>query len=64
MQAAGRKIYHLGFGQSPFPVPQFAQEALREHAWSNEYLPVAGKFIFVGNKKKGVEKIQDSTNFY
>lgn len=42
MQAAGRKIYHLGFGQSPFPVPQFAQEALKQHAWSNEYLPVAG----------------------
>lgn len=42
LQKKGHKIYHLGFGQSPFPVPGFAQDALKAHSGEAEYLPVKG----------------------
>ncbi len=38
----GRKIYKLGLGQSPFPVPEVVQEALRQNAHQKDYLPVKG----------------------
>lgn len=38
----GREIAHLGFGQSPFPVPQKIQEALRNNAHQKDYLPTRG----------------------
>ncbi len=40
--AAGRTVYKLGLGQSPFPVPPSVVEALRRHAHRKEYLPVRG----------------------
>ena len=42
MQKEGKKIHHLGFGQSPFPVPVFAQECLKKHAHIGGYLPIQG----------------------
>jgi aspartate aminotransferase len=38
----GRRVYRLGFGQSPFPIPERVVEALREHAHEKDYLPVCG----------------------
>ena len=38
----GRKIYRLGFGQSPFPAPKLVVDALRENAAEKDYLPVKG----------------------
>jgi aspartate aminotransferase len=38
----GRRIFKLGLGQSPFPVPNVVVEALREHAPEKDYLPVRG----------------------
>ena len=38
----GKKIYKLGLGQSPFPVPQPVVESLRENANQKDYLPVRG----------------------
>lgn len=38
----GKQIYKFGLGQSPFPVPDSVQEALREHAHQKDYLPVKG----------------------
>lgn len=38
----GRRIFRLGLGQSPFPVPQVVVEELRNHAHEKEYLPVRG----------------------
>ncbi len=38
----GRKVYRLGFGQSPFPVPPPVVEALRANAFQKDYLPVEG----------------------
>ena len=40
--ANGEAIYHMAFGQSPFPIYAKAVEKLKQHAGENEYLPVAG----------------------
>ncbi len=40
--AQGRKVYKLGLGQSPFPVPPVVVEALRNAAPEKDYLPVRG----------------------
>jgi aspartate aminotransferase len=42
MRGAGRTIYNLGLGQSPFPVPGSVVEALRLAAPEKDYLPVQG----------------------
>lgn len=42
LQAQGRKISKLGLGQSPFPVPDILQRALRENAHQKDYLAVQG----------------------
>lgn len=38
----GRPVYKLGLGQSPFPVPETVEAALRENAFQKDYLPVMG----------------------
>lgn len=38
----GKNVYKLGLGQSPFPVPDRVQEALRLNAHQKDYLPVKG----------------------
>ncbi len=38
----GRKVYKLGLGQSPFPVPQPVVEELKVNAFQKDYLPVKG----------------------
>src|SRR5262245_11548407 len=38
----GRKVYKLGFGQSPFPVPAPVVAALQSNAPRKDYLPVKG----------------------
>ncbi len=38
----GKKIFKLGLGQSPFPVPCEVVEALKENAHQKDYLPVKG----------------------
>lgn len=38
----GKTVYKLGLGQSPFPVPDIVQEALRRNAHQKAYLPVRG----------------------
>lgn len=42
LQQQGKKIYRLGFGQSPFPVPAPVVERLRTHAHEKDYLDVKG----------------------
>lgn len=37
-----KNIYRLGLGQSPFPVPEVVQEALRLNSHQKDYLPVQG----------------------
>ncbi len=38
----GRAIYKLGFGQSPFPVPDPVVKGLQRNAFQKDYLPVQG----------------------
>ena len=38
----GHEIYHLAFGQSPFPVPDKLVQGLCKHAGRNEYLSTKG----------------------
>lgn len=40
--AAGRTVYKLGLGQSPFPVPPSVVASLRAHAERKEYMAVRG----------------------
>ncbi len=42
LQQQGKKVYRLGFGQSPFPVPEPVVQALKNHAAEKDYLPVKG----------------------
>jgi len=39
---AGHRVFRLGLGQSPFPVPEAVVAALRLHADKKDYLPVRG----------------------
>ena len=42
MLAEGKKIYKLGLGQSPFPVPEVIVNELKNNAHQKDYLPVRG----------------------
>ncbi len=42
LAAEGRRIYRFGFGQSPFPVPEYMQRALGHRTQVGGYLPVQG----------------------
>lgn len=38
----GKKVWKLGLGQSPFPIPERVVQSLQEHAHEKDYLPVKG----------------------
>lgn len=40
--ANGRKVFKLGLGQSPFPVPKVVENELQQNAHQKDYLPVLG----------------------
>ena len=42
LRSGGRRIFKMGLGQSPFPVPEPVVEALRANAHQKDYLPVRG----------------------
>ncbi|MCD8492561.1 MAG: aminotransferase class I/II-fold pyridoxal phosphate-dependent enzyme [Geovibrio sp.] len=42
MIKAGKKVYKLGLGQSPFPVASPVVQALKDNAHQKDYLPVRG----------------------
>jgi len=42
LRAEGEKIYHFGFGQSPFPIPSKIVKSLKKNAKCNHYLPTVG----------------------
>jgi aspartate/methionine/tyrosine aminotransferase len=42
MWASGQHVYHLGFGESRFPVPAKLAEAVGAHAQQRSYLPALG----------------------
>ena len=42
LRQQGRRVFKLGLGQSPFPVPLPVVEALKANAFQKDYLPVKG----------------------
>ncbi len=42
LRAEGKEVCHLGFGESPFPVPEPLVQALRDAAHEKTYLPGLG----------------------
>ncbi len=42
LERAGRRVFRMGLGQSPFPVPPTVVEALKANAHQKDYLPVRG----------------------
>ncbi|MFP4407014.1 MAG: pyridoxal phosphate-dependent aminotransferase [Spirochaetaceae bacterium] len=42
MRAEGQVIYHMGFGESPFPVHPVIQESISGFSGENAYMPAAG----------------------
>ncbi len=38
----GRTVYHMGFGESPFPVHPIIQRAISGYSGKNQYLPASG----------------------
>lgn len=42
LRAEGRRVFRLGLGQSPFPVPPVVSRALADHSHQKDYLPVRG----------------------
>jgi aspartate aminotransferase len=44
LKKEGKKVYKLGLGQSPFPVPQPVVDALKSNAYQKDYLAVKGLY--------------------
>jgi aspartate aminotransferase len=44
LKSKGRRIFKLGLGQSPFPVPQSVVDALKVNAHQKDYQPVKGLY--------------------
>jgi aspartate aminotransferase len=42
LKKEGKKVFKLGLGQSPFPVPEFVVTELKRNAHQKSYLPVKG----------------------
>ena len=42
LRATGSTVYHMGFGESPFPVHPIIQQAISGYSGKNQYLPAAG----------------------
>ncbi len=42
LRTQGLKIYKMGLGQSPFPVPEIIIDELKRNAFQKDYLPVKG----------------------
>ena len=61
----GRQVFRLGFGQSPFPVPDSVVEELKKHAHEKDYLPVKGLRVlreaiaFFHNRHAGIHATGD-----
>ncbi len=42
LRKRGKAIYHMGFGESPFPVHPIIQQAISGYSGKNQYMPAAG----------------------
>ncbi|MFW9810354.1 MAG: pyridoxal phosphate-dependent aminotransferase [Candidatus Thorarchaeota archaeon] len=44
IRGRGEQVYHMGFGESPFPVHSLIRKALCDNSWRQSYLPTQGIF--------------------
>ena len=58
LREKGKKVYHFGFGQSPFPIHPEIVTSLKEQAENNHYLPVNGLDILRAKIASFLEKNQ------
>jgi aspartate aminotransferase len=42
LRRGGHTVYHMGFGESPFPVHPTIRAAISDYAGKNQYMPAAG----------------------
>ena len=42
MRRQGKKVFHFGFGESPFPVPKPIEQEMVKHAYEKKYCPGTG----------------------
>lgn len=42
LRRAGNTVYHMGFGESPFPVHPRIRAAISDYSGKNQYMPAAG----------------------
>ena len=56
LREKGKKVYHFGFGQSPFPIHPEIVTSLKEQAENNHYLPVNGLDILRAKIASFLEK--------
>ncbi|MFW9956003.1 MAG: aminotransferase class I/II-fold pyridoxal phosphate-dependent enzyme, partial [Candidatus Thorarchaeota archaeon] len=42
LRKSGKEVFHLGFGESPFPIHPMIQKALCDNAHQRSYLPTQG----------------------
>ncbi|KAF6028237.1 hypothetical protein EB796_013463 [Bugula neritina] len=43
MQKRGEQVYHVSFGQSPFPLAEEMVAALKKHAYRHDYVSMNGE---------------------
>jgi len=58
LRSQGKKVYRLGLGQSPFPVPRPVIEELKVNAFQKDYLPVNGLPILCNAVAEWLHRIQ------
>jgi len=63
LEKEGKAVYKFGFGQSPFPIPNQVQNALKNNAHQKEYLPVEGLITLRDKIAKHTNKLL-SNNYY
>ena len=44
IRGRGEQVFHMGFGESPFPVHELIRKALCDNSWRQSYLPTQGIF--------------------
>lgn len=63
LMATGRKVYKMGLGQSPYPVPHSVAAELAKHVYEKDYLPVKGLYALresVANNHNRKQGLHDS----
>lgn len=58
-RAMGKTVYHMGFGESPFPVHPIIQQAIAGYSGKNQYLPSAGLSELRVKAKQYIRKKHD-----